>query len=160
MSVIILFSTILLAVFTIAFVSSRRFGPLALALAAGFLLAEWWASWLTGILDGFKLAVSWLPNGVIAALLLTLIPLFALLLGGPRYQRKHERIISAAAIAFLTAALLVAPLGKYISLDGQALEFYKLFANSWRYIATAGLVCGVIDLFLLHTSGGHQPGKH
>lgn len=159
MSVIILFGAILAIVFTIAFVSSRRFGPLALALAAGFLLSEWWASWLTGLLDGLKLAVSWLPNGVIAALTLTLIPLFTLLLGGPRYQRKHEKIISAVAIAFLTASLLVVPLGKYVSLDGQALDLYKIFANNWRYIATLGLVCGVIDLFMLHT-GGHKPGKH
>lgn len=159
MSVIILFGAILAIVFTIAFVSSRRFGPLALSLAAGFLLSEWWASWLTGLLDGLKLAVSWLPNGVIAALTLTLIPLFALLLGGPRYQCKHEKTISAVAIAFLTASLLVVPLGKYVSLDGQALDLYKIFANNWRYIATLGLVCGVIDLFMLHT-GGHKPGKH
>ena len=158
MSVIILFGAILVIVFTIAFVSSHRFGPLALALAAGFLLSEWWASWLTGLLDGLKLAVSWLPNGVIAALTLTLIPLFTLLLGGPRYQRKHEKIISAVAIAFLTASLLVVPLGKYVSLDGQALDLYKVFANNWRYVATLGLVCGVIDLFMLHT-GGHKPGK-
>lgn len=158
MSVIILFGAILVIVFTIAFVSSRRFGPLALALAAGFLLSEWWASWLTGLLDELKLAVSWLPNGVIAALTLTLIPLFTLLLGGPRYQRKHEKIISAVAIAFLTASLLVVPLGKYVSLDGQALDLYKVFANNWRYVATLGLVCGVIDLFMLHT-GGHKPGK-
>lgn len=159
MSIIILFGAILAIVFTIAFVSSRRFGPLALSLAAGFLLSEWWASWLTGLLDGLKLAVIWLPNGVIAALTLTLIPLFTLLLGGPRYQRKHEKIISAVAIAFLTASLLVVPLGKYVSLDGQALDLYKIFANNWRYVATLGLVCGVIDLFMLHTSG-HKPGKH
>lgn len=159
MSIIILFGAILAIVFTIAFVSSRRFGPLALSLAAGFLLSEWWASWLTGLLDGLKLAVSWLPNGVIAALTLTLIPLFTLLLGGPRYQRKHEKIISAVAIAFLTASLLVVPLGKYVSLDGQALDLYKIFANNWRYVATLGLVCGVIDLFMLHT-GGHKSGKH
>ena len=159
MSIIILFGAILAIVFTIAFVSSRRFGPLALSLAAGFLLSEWWASWLTGLLDGLKLAVSWLPNGVIAALTLTLIPLFTLLLGGPRYQRKHEKIISAVAIAFLTASLLVVPLGKYVSLDGQDLDLYKIFANNWRYVATLGLVCGVIDLFMLHT-GGHKPGKH
>ncbi len=159
MSIIILFGAILAIVFTIAFVSSRRFGPLALSLAAGFLLSEWWASLLTGLLDGLKLAVNWLPNGVIAALTLTLIPLFALLLGGPRYQRKHEKIISAVAIAFLTASLLVVPLGKYVSLDGQALDLYKIFANNWCYVATLGLVCGVIDLFMLHT-GGHKPGKH
>ena len=159
MSVIILFGAILAIVFTIAFVSSRRFGPLALSLAAGFLLSEWWASWLTGLLDGLKLAVSWLPNGVIAGLILTLVPLIMLLLSGPRYQKKHERIVSAVGVAFLTAALLAVPLGKYISLDGQALELYKIFANNWRYVATFSLVCGLIDIFSLHT-GGHKLAKH
>ena len=36
MSVIILFGAILVTVFAVAFVSSRRFGPLALAFATGF----------------------------------------------------------------------------------------------------------------------------
>ncbi len=48
MSVIILFGAILVTVFAVAFVSSRRFGPLALSLATGFLLSEWWGGWLTG----------------------------------------------------------------------------------------------------------------
>ena len=46
MSVIILFGVILVTVFAVAFVSSRRFGPLALALATGFLLSEWWGNFL------------------------------------------------------------------------------------------------------------------
>ena len=111
--------------FAVAFVSSRRFGPLALALATGFLLSEWWGNWLAGVLDSLKLETGLLPNGVISGLVLTLIPLIMLLLSGPRYQKKHERIVSAVGIAFLTAALLVVPLGKYISLDGQALELYR-----------------------------------
>lgn len=160
MSVAILFGVIVAVIFVAAFVSSRRFGPLALALAAGFLLAEWWSSWLAGILDGFGIALDWLPNGVIAVLLLLLAPLFALLASGPKYQKKHMKIVSAAGIAFLAAALLVMPLGKFMSLDGQALELYKMFAGAWRYIATTGLVLGVVDLFLAHTASGRSSKKH
>lgn len=160
MSVAILFGVIVAVIFAAAFVSSRRFGPLALALAAGFLLAEWWSNWLGSILDGFGMELDWLPNGVIAILLLLLAPLFALLASGPKYQKKHMKIVSAAGIAFLTAALLVMPLGKFMSLDGQALELYKMFAGAWRYIATAGLVLGVVDLFLAHTASGRSSKKH
>ena len=160
MSVAILFGVIVAVIFAAAFVSSRRFGPLALALAAGFLLAEWWSSWLGSILDGFGMELDWLPNGVIAVLLLLLAPLFALLASGPKYQKKHMKIISAAGIAFLAAALLVMPLGKFMSLDGQALELYKMFAGAWRYIATTGLVLGVVDLFLAHTASGRSSKKH
>ena len=160
MSVAILFGVIVAVIFAAAFVSSRRFGPLALALAAGFLLAEWWSNWLGGILDGFGMELDWLPNGVIAVLLLLLAPLFALLASGPKYQKKHMKIVSAAGIAFLAAALLVMPLGKFMSLDGQALELYKMFAGAWRYIATTGLVLGVVDLFLAHTASGRSSKKH
>lgn len=160
MSVAILFGVIVAVIFAAAFVSSRRFGPLALALAAGFLLAEWWSNWLGSILDGFGMELDWLPNGVIAVLLLLLAPLFALLASGPKYQKKHMKIVSAAGIAFLAAALLVMPLGKFMSLDGQALESYKMFAGAWRYIATTGLVLGVVDLFLAHTASGRSSKKH
>lgn len=160
MSVAILFGVIVAVIFAAAFVSSRRFGPLALALAAGFLLAEWWSSWLGSILDGFGMELDWLPNGVIAVLLLLLAPLFALLASGPKYQKKHMKIVSAAGIAFLAAALLVMPLGKFMSLDGQALELYKMFAGAWRYIATTGLVLGVVDLFLAHTASVRSSKKH
>ena len=160
MSVAILFGVIVAVIFVAAFVSSRRFGPLALALAAGFLLAEWWSNWLGSILDGFGMELDWLPNGVIAVLLLLLAPLFALLASGPKYQKKHLKIVSAAGIAFLAAALLVMPLGKFMSLDGQALELYKMFAGAWRYIATTGLVLGVVDLFLAHTASGRSSKKH
>lgn len=160
MSVAILFGVIVAVIFAAAFVSSRRFGPLALALAAGFLLAEWWSNWLGSILDGFGMELDWLPNGVIAVLLLLLAPLFALLASGPKYQKKHMKIVSAAGIAFLAAALLVMPLGKFMSLDGQALELYKMFAGAWRYIATAGLVLGVLDLFLVHTASARTSKKH
>lgn len=160
MSVAILFGVIVAVIFAAAFVSSRRFGPLALALAAGFLLAEWWSNWLGSILDGFGMELDWLPNGVIAVLLLLLAPLFALLASGPKYQKKHMKIVSAAGIAFLAAALLVMPLGKFMSLDGQALELYKMFAGAWRYIATTGLVLGVVDLFLAHTVSGRSSKKH
>ena len=160
MSVAILFGVIVAVIFAAAFVSSRRFGPLALALAAGFLLAEWWSNWLGSILDGFGMELDWLPNGVIAVLLLLLAPLFALLASGPKYQKKHMKIVSAAGIAVLAAALLVMPLGKFMSLDGQALELYKMFAGAWRYIATTGLVLGVVDLFLAHTASGRSSKKH
>lgn len=160
MSVAILFGVIVAVIFAAAFVSSRRFGPLALALAAGFLLAEWWSNWLGSILDGFGMELDWLPNGVIAVLLLLLAPFFALLASGPKYQKKHMKIVSAAGIAFLAAALLVMPLGKFMSLDGQALELYKMFAGAWRYIATTGLVLGVVDLFLAHTASSRSSKKH
>lgn len=159
MSVAIIFGAILAVVFVIAFVSSRRFGPLALALAAGSLLAELWADWLTIIIGGFGIDVPGLPQGVIATLILLLAPLILLFLGGPRYRGKWERFFSALMIALLTAALLVQPLGKYMQLDGEALAVYQVLSEWWKYVVSVGLVLGLIDVFLLHSAKAPEHSK-
>ena len=151
MSIVILFGIIVAVVFALAFVSNRRFGPLALALAAGSMLADFWASGLAIIIGGLGVNTPELPSGLLATVVLLMSPLLLLLFGGPRYSGKYQRIASAAMIALLTAALLVRPLGQYIALDGEALKAYKILHDWWQYVATAGLLIGLIDLFLLHS---------
>lgn len=159
MSVAILFGSIIVVVFLITFLSGRRFGPLALSLAAGAMLAEIWSDWLEIIVAGFGFEVPGLPHGVVATLIILLGPLFMLLFGGPRYFKKFERTASALCIALLTAALLVEPLGRHMVLDNEALRVYSLLAE-WRpYVITAGLGLGLVDLFLLHTAKTAKPGK-
>lgn len=161
MSVYILFGAIIAVVFIIAFISSRRFGPMALSLAAGSMLAEMWSEWLVVIIGGLGIDVTGLPQGVIATLIILLAPLLLLLFGGPRYKGKYERVVSAILIALLTAALLVRPLGKYLVLDGDALKVYQMLSDWWQYVVTAGLVLGLVDMFLLHSaSAPHVKKKH
>lgn len=151
MSVLLLFGVILVVVFAVAFVSNRRFGPLALALAAGSMLAEFWAGGLAIIIGGLGVNMPELPSGVLATVILLISPLLLLLFGGPRYSGKYQRIASAVMIALLTAALLVRPLGQYMVLDGEALNVYKILNEWWRYVVTVGLMIGLADLFLLHS---------
>lgn len=160
MEVVVIFSAIVLVVFLGVFLSGRRFGPLALSLAAGFMLSEIWADWLTIIISGLGFEIAGLPYGVISSVMILLAPLFMLLWGGPRYFKKIERAMSAIVIALLTAALLVEPLGKYMVLDGDALAVYRVMAEWWQYVVTAGLVIGLVDVFLLHTAKVAKPSKH
>ena len=160
MSVLILFGTIIVTVFVVSFFSSRRFGPLALALAAGAMLAEMWSEWLVIIIGGLGVEVPGLPHGVIATLIILLAPLFLLLFGGPRYHGKYERIMSAVMISLLTAALLVQPLGRYLVLDGDALKAYQILSDWWQYVVTAGLLLGLVDIFLLHSTRTSHTKKH
>lgn len=139
------------AVFALAFVSARRFGPLALSLAAGSVLAELWASTLSVVIGGMGLVVPGLPSVVLATVIVTLLPLLVLLGGGPRYQGKYERILSSAAIALLTAALLVRPLGASMVVAGESFVIHQLISGWWQYVVTAGLLLGIADIFLLHT---------
>ncbi|OYX42109.1 hypothetical protein B7Y94_04020 [Candidatus Saccharibacteria bacterium 32-49-12] len=159
MSVVVLFGSIIVAVFTIALLSGRRFGPLALALSAGSMLAEIWADWLTVIVSGLGFEIPGLPYGVVSTMIILLGPLFLLLFGGPRYYSKFQRILSAVLIALLTAALLVIPLGRYMTLDGEALNFYKILVEWWQYVVTVGLVAGLVDLFLLHSARAPKEKK-
>ena len=151
MSVLLLFGVILVVVFAVAFVSNRRFGPLALALAAGSMLAEFWASGLAIIIGGLGVNMPELPSGVLATVVLLISPLLLLLFGGPRYSGKYQRIASAGMIALLTAALLVRPLGQYMALDGEALNVYKILNEWWRYVVTVGLKNGLAEQFMLHS---------
>ena len=155
MNVIILFGVIIAVIFVIAFISSRRFGPLALALSAGAMLAEIWSEWLVIIIGGLGIEVPGLPHGVIATIIILLAPLFLLLFGGPRYYGKYQRVFSAIMIALLTATLLVKPLGKYMSLDGDALKVYQSLSDWWKYVVTVGLLIGLADIFMLHSA--HKP---
>lgn len=143
---------IVVAVFACVFFMGRRFGPLALSLAAGSLLAELWAEWLTIIIGGFGVALAGLPHGVVATLVLLLLPMTVLLFGGPQYAKKQQRLLSAAGIALMTAALLVKPLGRYLPQEVSTAEPYQLLLQWWALVVTIGLVAGVIDVFLLHTA--------
>ncbi|MDO4773648.1 MAG: hypothetical protein Q4A37_00800 [Candidatus Saccharibacteria bacterium] len=151
---------IVVAVFACAFFMGRRFGPLALSLAAGSLLAELWAEWLTIIIGGFGVALAGLPHGVVATLVLLLLPMTVLLFGGPQYTKKQQRLLSAAGIALMTAALLVKPLGRYLPQEVSTAEPYQLLLQWWALVVTIGLVAGVIDVFLLHTAKAPRGKSH
>ena len=161
MEVVVLFGGIVFIVFVGAFLSARRFGVLALALAAGSVLAGLWADTLAGRFLQFSETQSvMVPAGVIANIVLLIAPVVLLLLSGPKYHGKWDRLLSAMAIGVLTAAFLVNPLGKFMLLEGQALVVYDWLAATWQYVVTVGLVFGVIDLFLLHNLRKSEPKKH
>lgn len=147
MSVVLLFGGVAVAVTALAFVLNRRFGVLALALAAGVLLAELWAEWLAGVIGGLGVSsVVGLPNGVIATIILTVGPLVLLLITGPKGPGKLLRLVSAVLVGMLAAAVLVRPLGKFMTLDADAMKTYKLLSDWWYYVATVGLVVGLVDM--------------
>lgn len=159
MSIAVLFAGIVVVVFVGAFLSSRRFGTLALSLAAGSILSGMWSSWLADLLSGYDIGFAWMPPGVLATGLLLLLPLMILLMSGPKYSGKSGRIFSSLAIGVLTAAFLVVPLGQYMSLEGDMLAVYRWLSGHWQYVVTAGLVFGVLDLVMLHGKKPVVSGK-
>lgn len=156
-----MFGGIVVVVFVGAFLSARRFGVLALGLAAGSVLAGLWAEVLAGRFVQFSEVQSIpMPAGVIASVALLVAPTLLLLLSGPRYRGRWDRVLSAMMVGVLTAAFLVEPLGKYMLLEGQALGVYRWLEGAWQYVVTVGLVFGVIDLFFLHNSSKSKSKKY
>ena len=151
MNVAVLLLAVLVVIFVVVLVTGRRIGPLALAAAAGYIFVELWMETVRVILGGVGINLPWLPDGVVAALILLLVPMGMLMVGGPKYHKKHEKLVAAAVITLLVAALLVGVLAKYLAVDGAAQTVVRQL-TAWRqYIITAGLGVGLADLFLLHT---------
>lgn len=151
MNVAVLLVGVLAVVFVAVLMTGRRIGPLALAAAAGYVFVELWMEAVRVILGGIGINLPWLPDGVVAALILLLIPMGMLMVGGPKYHKKHEKLVAAAVVTLLVAALLVGVLTKYLAVDGAAQTVVQQL-TAWRqYIITVGLGMGLVDLFLLHT---------
>ena len=151
MSVAFLFGGIILVIFISVFLSSRRFGVLALSLAAGSVLSGLWAGWLADMLTRYGITFDWLPVNAFAIGLLLMLPLVLMLFKGPKHPTTSGKIISAVAIGLLTAAFLVQPLGRHMVLEGDALAVYQWIAEYWQYVVTVGLSLGVVDVLLMST---------
>lgn len=152
MNSLVVFLLIIVLVGVLVFFTGRRLGPLILALTAGSFLADLWSDWLRILIGGFGVGVSWLPNGVIATVILTLLPMIILLFGGPIYYKKWEKVAAAVVLALFVGVLLMRPLGRYLLLNGTAEAVYGMVNAWWKYIITAGLIVGIVDMFLLHTA--------
>lgn len=159
MEVVWLFSAIIAVMALIAFVSGRRFGILALGLSASSILVLIWSGRLSGLLADYGLTIQGLPPGALAIVILLLLPIIPLLLKGPKYKGKFERISSALFAGVLAAAFLVVPLGGFLALEGDSLSIYRLMLEYWQLVVTAGVVMAVIDLFMLHSKKSPVPDK-
>lgn len=159
MQVAIIFGGIMVAMFVFGFLSRRRFGALALSLAAGSVLSSMWSVALGDYLESVGLEDMVLPVGVISAVALLIAPAVFVMLGGPKHHEKRQQVVAALAFALLAAAFLVEPMGRYITLSGDALTAYTWLLGSHKYVITAGLVLGIIDMFVGHTKKAKHP-KH
>jgi hypothetical protein len=138
----------LIALFVLAYYTKRRFGILALALCAGYLLSEMWAVRVAPFIReaGFNLVSP--PLESVAGALLILLPALCLLYGGQSYSKQLQRIIGAAGFALLAAAFLLKPLGNSLSLDEMGTFYLGLLTDYKDLIITAAIVYGLIDILI------------
>lgn len=146
MSVVVVFSVLIVALFVIAFITKRRFGVLGLALAAGTVISSYWANDVTTIVRQAGGDFVLLPLSMLVSIALILLPAVVLLPRGPAYKQQTGRIIGSLAFAALALAFMVEPLGSTLLLTGWEREVYEFFVENRVYIITAGISFAVFDL--------------
>lgn len=148
---------VLAVLFSIAFLTKRRFGALGLALAAGSILSSLWATELTPAVYEAGLNIVSPPLPTVVGVVLVLLPAVALLFKGPTYKDTTRRVAGAMAFGLLASAFLLPVLGDALVLEGDGKKIYDMIADYRAWIVTAGLVFAVIDL--MSTKSKKDEGK-
>jgi hypothetical protein len=159
MNVVIVYLVALALLFVLSYTTKRRFGVLGLALAAGAMLSDLWAQKLTPLVASTGLQLAAPPLSTVVAVLLVLLPALFLLMSGPTYGNRTERIIGALLFATLATALLIEPLGSGLILQGEGKQVYDWIFENRVYIVTLGLIAALTDLLFAKTPH-HSKGKH
>lgn len=146
MSVATVLIIVLVVLFGVAFLTKRRFGVLGLALAAGSILSDLWASDLTPAVYKAGVNIVSPPLATVVAAILILLPSVVLLFKGPTNKKMSKRIIGAAAFGLLASAFLLPILGDALVLEGDGKKVYDMIMTYRAWIVTAGLVFAVIDI--------------
>ena len=146
MNVVIVVLIIIAALFALAFFTKRRFGVLGLALAAGAVLSDMWATDATPYIQQAGLQVVAPPMETLVAATMILLPAVVLLFSGPKYSKMSQRVIGSAAFALLAVAFLLDPLGGALVLTGDSQDIYKLLVDNHLWIITGGILLALIDL--------------
>ncbi len=151
MTFIITLGVITLVLFTLSFISNRRFGVHGLSLVAGSTLATLWSSDVAMLVAGAGVSLTAPPLETVVVLGLTLLPALILLGSGHRARSKLQRMIGALLYAALAIALLYEPLTRALVIDGPGQQLQALIAQYRVVLITACLVIAVLDLMFTKT---------
>jgi hypothetical protein len=151
MNALVVFVVLLAVLFTLSYITKRRFGVLGLALCAGSLLSASWATALTPWIEQQGVVVVSPPLSAIVSALLIILPPLLLLFSGPTYASFLPRVAGSAAFAMLAFVFLLAPLGLALILDSTGLHIYNLLTKSSNVISMLGIVAALVDILMTRT---------
>ena len=157
MELIIVYTIIILALFSASFFTKRRFGLLGLALAAGAMISSIWgydASLVAGL---FGFSGGPMTSAVVTSILV-LLPAGLLLFHGYTYKSLVGRIIGATLFTVLATAFLVEPLSHVLTVQGPATVIYQSVVDNRTSVIGIGLIVAIADLFF--TKPAHSDKRH
>lgn len=163
MNVVVIFLILVAVLFTMSFVTKRRFGVLGLALAAGAMLSSLWAEKLTPLVEQSGIvSIATLPLlASLVAAALVLLPAVLLFFSGPVYKSKGHRVFGSLAFAVLALVLLLESLGSTLAFQDTGKQIYDFFVQNRVYIVTGGLIFALFDILATKTPKRHkESAKH
>jgi hypothetical protein len=155
---LIVFILLIVTLFAVALFTKRRYGMLALALAAGAMLSTLWVGDLTPIIAQAGFALVRPPLESVVAGTLTLLPAMLLLASGPTYHKASQRIFGAVLFAVFATVLLLEPLGSALVIEGIGMEVYNFLVTHRIVIITICLIIAIFDILFAKTP--KIPSKH
>ncbi|MFZ1812098.1 MAG: hypothetical protein WAU02_01065 [Candidatus Saccharimonadales bacterium] len=156
--ILVVVGIVFAALFVVAFMTKRRYGVLAMALAAGSVLST-----TAGriVADSFSAnAITFEPydTDVVVMVLLTLAPVMTMFISGPTYHSKRAALVGAMAIGVVSVCLLLGPLVATWPADSAVSRDVVNMLGKWRNpLIMVGLVAAIIDTFTIHNV---TPRKH
>lgn len=143
----LIYGSIVLALFGVAFISKRRFGLLGLSLSAGSLLSVIWGYDVGLIASCIGIPSTPLTSSVVSSLII-LLPAVIFMLHGRTYGSLIGRLIGSSLFAVLAFAFLIEPL-KYILIpQGIGVNVYNWLVINRTAIIGVGLIVAIVELFM------------
>lgn len=147
MSSLVILISLAVVSFILAYVTKRRFGVLALGLAAGSILAHLWVGDLTPIVADAGIDMIQPPLESVVAATITVTPALLLLLSGPVYRSGIWRAVGGLIFAILVVTFLLDSFGSALVIEDPGKSVYDFLVDNRTLIISAGLILGLFDVF-------------
>ena len=159
---LVILAVLAISLFTLAYLTRRRFGVLGLGLTAGVLLARDVSGDVENFLKYADMPVDPLSFGTAALVLLVLTPALLLLFSGPKYGGPKMALLGSLAFAVFGTVLLLAPLSRDLPLQDASIQPVMTFvAQNSSLIVAACVVLAVLDaLNMQKTKHFGKKSKH
>lgn len=149
MNIVIVLAVLVGLLFATAYFTRRRYGVLGLALCAGYLISTIWTPDVASIIRSAGVELLSPSLSSVVAALLILFPALILLLSGPTYTKRWQRLVGAAAFALLSTSFLLTPLHNGIVLDDTGKRIYDILFEYRDLIITVMIIYAVYDLLIM-----------
>lgn len=158
MTLIVLIA-LMAALFSLAFLTKRRYGVLGLGLAGGLVLSQEISKDFGAFLQALDVPVEPLPFVTAASLFLILAPALILMFSGPKYTDQRYVIAGSAMFAVFGTVLMLAPLVTNLPFaDRAAIQpLISQIALNSPIIISVAVIIAVFDM--MHAHGKSPLGK-